>query len=65
MESPRPAFGSGWLFVHSGKVTIGSYVMTYTAFSPRGPRIARAISQDLFHWQRLGLSTFPPYHEET
>src|SRR6202167_4886811 len=37
------------------------YVMTYTAFSPRGPRIARAISQDLFHWQRLGLSTFAPY----
>jgi predicted GH43/DUF377 family glycosyl hydrolase len=38
------------------------YVMTYTAFSPRGPRIARAISQDLFRWERLGLSTFPPYH---
>jgi beta-1,2-mannobiose phosphorylase / 1,2-beta-oligomannan phosphorylase len=38
------------------------YVMTYTAFSSRGPRIARAISQDLFHWQRLGLSTFAPYH---
>jgi len=38
------------------------YVMTYTAFSPRGPRIARAISQDLFHWERLGLSTFAPYH---
>jgi len=36
--------------------------MTYTAFSSRGPRIARAISQDLFHWERLGLSTFPPYH---
>jgi beta-1,2-mannobiose phosphorylase / 1,2-beta-oligomannan phosphorylase len=38
------------------------YVMTYTAFSPRGPRIARAISQDLFQWKRLGLSTFAPYH---
>ena len=38
------------------------YVMTYTAFSPRGPRIARAISQDLFHWERLGLSTFAPYN---
>jgi predicted GH43/DUF377 family glycosyl hydrolase len=37
------------------------YVMTYTAFSPRGPRIARAISHDLFHWERLGLSTFAPY----
>jgi predicted GH43/DUF377 family glycosyl hydrolase len=38
------------------------YVMTYTAFSARGPRIARAISQDLFHWERMGLSTFAPYH---
>jgi beta-1,2-mannobiose phosphorylase / 1,2-beta-oligomannan phosphorylase len=37
------------------------YVMTYTAFSPRGPRIALAISEDLFHWQRLGLATFEPY----
>jgi beta-1,2-mannobiose phosphorylase / 1,2-beta-oligomannan phosphorylase len=37
------------------------YVMTYTAFSSRGPRIARAISQDLFQWDRLGLSTFAPY----
>jgi beta-1,2-mannobiose phosphorylase / 1,2-beta-oligomannan phosphorylase len=37
------------------------YLMTYTAFSSRGPRIARATSQDLFHWQRLGLSTFAPY----
>jgi hypothetical protein len=30
------------------------YIMTYTAFSPRGPRIALAISTDLFHWRRLG-----------
>src|SRR6202051_281341 len=37
------------------------YVMTYTALSPRGPRIARAISNDLFHWTRLGLATFAPY----
>src|SRR6202451_2153839 len=37
------------------------YLMTYTAFSSRGPRIARAISQDLFHWRRLGLATFGPY----
>jgi predicted GH43/DUF377 family glycosyl hydrolase len=39
------------------------YLMTYTAFSSRGPRIARAISKDLLHWQRLGLSTFAPYGE--
>ena len=34
------------------------YMMTYTALSPEGPRIALAISEDLFHWQRLGLATF-------
>ena len=34
------------------------YVMTYTAFSPEGPRIALALSEDLFHWQRMGLATF-------
>ena len=40
---------------------IKRYVMSYTAFSPKGPRIALAISEDLFHWQRLGLATFCPY----
>ena len=34
------------------------YVMSYTAFGPTGPRIALAISKDLFHWKRLGLATF-------
>jgi predicted GH43/DUF377 family glycosyl hydrolase len=38
------------------------YIMTYTAFSFHGPRIALALSSDLFHWQRLGLATFGPYH---
>jgi beta-1,2-mannobiose phosphorylase / 1,2-beta-oligomannan phosphorylase len=38
------------------------YIMTYTALSPQGPRIALALSGDLFHWQRLGLATFAPYH---
>ncbi len=37
------------------------YVMTYTALSPFGPRIAVAASFDLFHWKRLGLVTFAPY----
>ena len=37
------------------------YVMTYTALSPQGPRIALAISEDLLHWERLGLVTFEPY----
>jgi predicted GH43/DUF377 family glycosyl hydrolase len=37
------------------------YVMTYTAHSRNGPRIALAISEDLSRWQRLGLATFRPY----
>ena len=41
---------------------LGRYVMTYTAYSPQGPRIALAISKDLFHWRRLGVATFSPYH---
>jgi predicted GH43/DUF377 family glycosyl hydrolase len=35
--------------------------MTYAAFSARGPRIALAVSEDLFHWKRLGLANFGPY----
>lgn len=38
------------------------YMMSYTALSPQGPRIALAVSRDLFRWQRLGLATFAPYH---
>ena len=37
------------------------YVMTYTALSPDGPRIALALSEDLFRWKRIGLATFRPY----
>ena len=40
---------------------IKHYMMTYTALSPKGPRIALAISKDLFHWKRLGLATFSPF----
>lgn len=36
------------------------YVMTYTAYTLLGPRIALAISQDLFTWRRLGLLRFAP-----
>jgi predicted GH43/DUF377 family glycosyl hydrolase len=58
----RPAGGGG---CEDPRVTfVGkfqSYVMTYAAFSPVGPRIALAISEDLFHWKRLGLATFEPY----
>jgi predicted GH43/DUF377 family glycosyl hydrolase len=50
-EDPRVTFGED----------LNRYVMTYTALSPKGPRIAIALSEDLFHWQRLGLATFRPY----
>ena len=38
------------------------YIMTYTAFSPLGPRIAMAESWDLFHWKRMGLATYAHWH---
>ena len=37
------------------------YVMTYAALSSLGPRIAFAVSKDLFDWKRMGLATFAPY----
>jgi predicted GH43/DUF377 family glycosyl hydrolase len=40
---------------------LGRYVMTYTALGRRGPRIAIAVSEDLFSWRRLGLVSFGPY----
>jgi predicted GH43/DUF377 family glycosyl hydrolase len=59
----RPGGGGG---CEDPRVTfvepIERYMMTYTAFSPQGPRIALAMSKDLFHWQRLGLATFGRYH---
>ena len=41
---------------------LGHYVMTYAALSSNGPRIALAISEDLFRWQRVGLATFEAFH---
>ena len=59
----RRADGSGGC--EDARITYGEdikrYVMTYTALSSQGPRIALALSEDLFHWQRLGLATFRPY----
>lgn len=37
---------------------LGKFLMTYTAFSSRGPRIALAVSQDLLNWRRMGLARF-------
>ena len=34
---------------------IKRYIMTYTAFVPYEPRIAIAVSDDLWTWRRLGL----------
>jgi beta-1,2-mannobiose phosphorylase / 1,2-beta-oligomannan phosphorylase len=52
-EDPRITYGED----------LKRFVMTYTALSPEGPRIALALSEDLFHWQRLGLATFRPYED--
>ena len=37
------------------------YVMTYTALSLIGARIAVATSKDLLQWKRMGLVKFEPY----
>jgi beta-1,2-mannobiose phosphorylase / 1,2-beta-oligomannan phosphorylase len=54
---PHPGYGC-----EDPRVTfvpvLESYVMAYTAFGPLGPRIAIAISQDAYHWERLGLARF-------
>ncbi len=42
---------------------LGQYVMTYTALSRHGPRIALAVSDDLLQWRRLGLASFRPFHD--
>jgi beta-1,2-mannobiose phosphorylase / 1,2-beta-oligomannan phosphorylase len=54
---PHPGYGC-----EDPRVTyipaIESYVMAYTAFGPDGPRIAIAISDDAYHWRRVGLARF-------
>ena len=40
---------------------LGHYVMSYTALSSHGPRIAFAMSENLFHWKRIGLARFEPF----
>ena len=44
---------------------LGDYVMTYTAWSQAGPRIAVARSPDLMRWKRVGLAQFNSYHDIT
>lgn len=38
---------------------LDAYVMAYTAYGALGPRIAFALSEDAWHWERLGLVQFP------
>ncbi len=47
-EDPRATYVSA----------LKSYVMAYTAFGPLGPRVAVAVSQDAYHWERVGLLRF-------
>jgi beta-1,2-mannobiose phosphorylase / 1,2-beta-oligomannan phosphorylase len=39
------------------------WVMAYVALSAMGPRIALAISHDLFNWERLGLLEYESSHD--
>ncbi|MFD1256632.1 glycosidase [Mucilaginibacter terrae] len=41
------------------------YIMTYTAFSSKGPRIALATSKNLLQWKRIGLADFANYKQIT
>ena len=54
---PHPGYGC-----EDPRVTyidvLKAYVMAYTAFGPNGPRIALAISEDAYRWERLGLVRF-------
>ncbi|MBV8332754.1 MAG: glycosidase [Candidatus Eremiobacteraeota bacterium] len=54
---PHPGYGC-----EDPRVTyvpvLKAYVMAYTAFGPLGPRIAVALSEDAYRWERLGLIRF-------
>jgi predicted GH43/DUF377 family glycosyl hydrolase len=39
---------------------LGVYVMAYVALGPLGPRVALAVSDDLFSWRKLGHVRFDP-----
>ncbi|OYV65391.1 MAG: glycosidase [Actinobacteria bacterium 21-64-8] len=66
-EAPYELRGPGAGGCEDPRVTyvacLGTYVMTYTAFSPVGPRVALAISDDLLTWRRLGLASFAPHDD--
>jgi beta-1,2-mannobiose phosphorylase / 1,2-beta-oligomannan phosphorylase len=39
---------------------LDAYVMAYVAYGPLGPRVAVAVSNDAYAWERLGLLAFAP-----
>ena len=61
----RPDEGSGGC--EDARVTyvepLDLYVMAYAAWGPAGPRVALAVSNDLFEWRRLGPVNFIPNHD--
>ncbi len=54
---PNPGYGC-----EDPRVTyvpvLNAYLMAYTAFGPEGPRIAIAVSEDAYRWERLGQVHF-------
>jgi beta-1,2-mannobiose phosphorylase / 1,2-beta-oligomannan phosphorylase len=56
-QRPSPGYGC-----EDPRVTfvpaLDRYVMSYTAFGPAGPRIAIALSEDGYTWERIGLMRF-------
>jgi hypothetical protein len=60
MGSRRPMMNGGRKAGVAARILVSRSWNRYSATS--GPRIALALSTDLFRWQRLGLATFGPYH---
>ena len=54
--------GRGGMGCEDPRVTfvpvLGRFVMVYTAFGPLGPRVVIALSNDAYHWERLGPVDF-------
>lgn len=54
---PQPGYGCEDPRV-SYVPALNAYVMAYTAFGPDGPRVAFAVSDDAYRWERLGPAQF-------
>jgi beta-1,2-mannobiose phosphorylase / 1,2-beta-oligomannan phosphorylase len=66
-EAPYERMSASTYGCEDARVTyvpaLDRYVMTYAAITPIGPRVALAVSDDLFAWRRLGLASFHPEHD--